>query len=236
MALPKLNNTPKYPVVMPSTKQEVQIRPFVVKEEKILLIAMESQDPRQIANSILDTVTSCIIEDVDDRTLTSYDVEYLFLQIRSKSVGSMSKVMMKCKECESDTEVVVNIDEIKIDGEVLPKKIKITDDIVLEMKQPTYRDIAKNENVVGQGNNMDRIFALIHESIDAVQTEDERISFSDVPHGEAIEFLESMTTEQFTKIREYMEKMPAIKHTVDWDCQHCGTHNTITLEGMQSFF
>ena len=98
MALPKLNNTPKYPVVIPSTKQEVQIRPFVVKEEKILLIAMESQDPRQIANSILDTVTSCIIEDIDDRTLTSYDVEYLFLQIRSKSVGSMSKVMMKCKE------------------------------------------------------------------------------------------------------------------------------------------
>ena len=236
MALPKLNNTPKYPVVIPSTKQEVQIRPFVVKEEKILLIAMESQDPRQIANSILDTVTSCIIEDIDDRTLTSYDVEYLFLQIRSKSVGSMSKVMMKCKECESDTEVVVNIDEIKIDGEVLPKKIKITDDIVLEMKQPTYRDIAKNENVVGQGNNMDRVFALIHESIDAVQTEEERISFSDVPHSEAIEFLESMTTEQFTKIREYMEKMPAIKHTVHWDCEHCGTHNTITLEGMQSFF
>ena len=85
-------------------------------------------------------------------------------------------------------------------------------------------------------SRVDTLFESIISCVYAVQTEDERISFSDVPHGEAIEFLESMTTEQFTKIREYMEKMPAIKHTVHWDCEHCGTHNTITLEGMQSFF
>ena len=134
MALPKLNDMPKYSVTIPSSKQEVRIRPFVVKEEKILLIAMESQDPKQIANAILDTIVSCTEEQIDANSLTSYDVEYLFLQIRGKSVGEKSNVILKCMECGHDNEVTIDLGDIKIEGNIPDKKIKITDQISLEMK------------------------------------------------------------------------------------------------------
>lgn len=227
---------PKYTVTIPSLKEEVRIRPFVVKEEKILLIAMESQDPKQIAGAILDTVVSCVEDPIDANKLTSYDVEYLFLQIRGKSVGEKTNVSLKCQECDAETEVEIDINDVKIDGEILPKQIKMTDDISLEMRQPSYNDIAADEMVVGQGTNMDRIFALIIQSINAVLTEDERIEFRSIPHKEAVEFIESMTSEQFTQIREYMEKMPSLRHVAKWTCDGCGKPQELTLEGMQSFF
>lgn len=226
---------PKYTVTIPSLKEEVRIRPFVVKEEKILLIAMESQDPKQIATAILDTIVSCVEDPIEPSKLTSYDVEYMFLQIRGKSVGEKTEVNLKC-ECDGETPVTIDLNDIKVDGEVKSNKIKLTDDITVEMKQPTYNDIASNESVVGTGSNLDRIFGLIVESIEAICTEDERILVKDVPRSEVVDFIEQMSSEQFQQIREYMENMPSVKCDVEFKCDACGKDNKLTLEGMQSFF
>ena len=237
MALPKLNDMPKYSVTIPSLKQEVRVRPFVVKEEKILLIAMESKDPKQIAHAIIDTIRSCVEDEFDTNKLTSYDVEYLFTQIRGKSVGETSTVIISCPDCETDNEVSVNINELKVQGEIPSSKIKISDTITIEMKPPSYLQIAENEKIMSENSTtMDRIFGLLISSIDAVLTEEERFSFKDATHQEATEFLESMSQEQFAKVRKYMEEQPSLKHDIEYDCVGCGKHQKLTLEGMQDFF
>jgi len=237
MALPKLNDMPKYSVTIPSLKQEVRVRPFVVKEEKILLIAMESKDPKQIAHAIIDTIRSCVEDEFDTNKLTSYDVEYLFTQIRGKSVGETSTVLISCPDCETDNEVTVNINELKIQGEIPNSKIKISDTITIEMKPPSYLQIAENEKIMSENSTtMDRVFGLLISSIDAVLTEEERFSFKDATHQEATEFLESMSQEQFAKVRKYMEEQPSLKHDIEYDCVGCGKHQKLTLEGMQDFF
>tara|TARA_Y100001958_G_C21189807_1_gene518162 strand:+ start:237 stop:950 length:714 start_codon:yes stop_codon:yes gene_type:complete len=237
MALPKLNDMPKYSVTIPSLNEEVRVRPFVVKEEKVLLIAMESKDTKQVAHAIIDTISSCIQDDFDVKRLTSYDVEYLFTQIRGKSVGEQTKVGITCPDCETENDLEINLSDIKIVGEVPDSKLKLNDDITLEMKSPTYLQVAENEKIIGKNaTSMDRLFGLIIASMDAVMTEDERTSFRDVPYEESVEFLESMNTAQFAKIREYMESQPSLKHDIEYDCGGCGKHQKLTLEGMNDFF
>ena len=198
MALPKLNDMPKFSVTIPSLNEEIRIRPFVVKEEKVLLIAMESNDPKQIAMAIIDTIVSCTEGKIDPNKLTSYDVEYIFMQIRCKSVGETTDIRLKCKECESENDVTVNINEIKINTEVPDKRIQLTDKITIEMKLPTYLEIAGNDKIVSNSTStMDQIFGIICQSIDCVMTEEERFSFRDIKHEEQIEFIESMSREQF---------------------------------------
>ena len=237
MALPKLNDMSMYSVTIPSLKEEIRIRPFVVKEEKVLLIAMESNDPKQIAMAIVDTIVSCTEGKVDPKKLSAYDVEYLFMQIRCKSVGETSDLRIKCDNCEEQNDVTVNINEIKINNEIPDKRIKLTDNITIEMKVPSYLEVASNEKIVSnETTTMDQIFGIIIQSIDCVMTEDERIDFKEIRYEEAEDFLGSMNREQFTKIREYMEQQPTLKHDIQFDCTSCGKHNNITLEGLQDFF
>ena len=234
MSLPKLNNVPKYKLKVPSTNQEITFRPFLVKEEKILLIALESQDPIQIATAITDTVVSCISEDIDKRDLKSYDIEFLFLKIRAKSVGESSDLLFKCEKCESENEVKINIDETKINVEENDNRIKITEDIYLEMKHPSFESISKNQKLTNDSPTT-QVFGLIQESISAVLTNEERIDIQDASDEEFQDFIESMTQEQFTKIREYIENIPRLSHEVIFNCSNCQTNNNITLEGLQSF-
>ena len=237
MALPKLNDMPMYSVTIPSLDQEVKIRPFVVKEEKVLLIAMESNDPKQIAMAIIDTIVSCTDGKIDPNKLSAYDVEYLFMQIRCKSVGETSDLRIKCDKCEEQNDVTVNINEIKINKKVPEKRIKLTDNIIIEMKVPSYLEVASNDRIVSnETSTMDQIFGIIIQSIDCVMTEDERIDFKEIRYEEAEEFLGSMNRDQFAKIREYMEQQPTLKHDIQFDCTGCGKHNNITLEGLQDFF
>ncbi len=236
--LPKLNNMPKYSVTIPSMNKEVMIRPFIVKEEKIMLIAMESQDPKQIAQSILDTVKSCILDEVESRLLTSYDVEYLFLKIRAKSAGETAKLLFKCEECEEENEVTVNLDEIKMDikeGWTNDNVVKITDEISLEMRHPSFLALASSSDVVTSKSPTHQIFGILKESVAAVLTDDNRIDVKDVNFEEFEEFIESMTGEQFTKIREYVLKIPKLTHEVNYDCEKCSKDNNVKLEGLQSF-
>lgn len=234
MGLPKLNNVPKYKIKVPSTNQEITYRPFLVKEEKILLIALESQDPVQIATAITDTVTSCVLEDLNEKELKAYDIEFLFLKIRSKSVGETSKIILKCESCEQENEVTIDIDKVHIDVKEINNKIEIADNIFIEMKHPSFDSISKNKKLITDSPTT-QVFGLIQESISAVLTEDERIDIRDSSDEEFQEFIESMTQDQFTKIREYIESIPKLSHNVTYTCTNCNTHNNITLEGLQSF-
>ena len=234
--LPKLNNMPKYNLNLPSTGEEITFRPFLVKEEKILLVAMESQDPKQIATAVLDTVKSCLTTDNDVNMFTSYDIEYLFLKIRAKSVGESTKLIFKCQHCQTENTVPINLDSIKIDGQSdnKNKRIKISNEVTLEMKHPSFLSLATSDDVVTTSATH-QIFGLIKETVVAVMTEDSRIDMKEVKFDEFQEFLESMTQTQFTKIRDYITSIPKLTHDVKYTCKECKENNELTLEGLQSF-
>tara|TARA_B100000424_G_scaffold267622_1_gene260846 strand:- start:1356 stop:2066 length:711 start_codon:yes stop_codon:yes gene_type:complete len=234
MGLPKLSAVPKYTAEIPSMKKEVTFRPFLVKEEKVMLIALESQDANQIARSIIDTIESCIYDEINRKALTSYDVEYLFLQIRAKSVGEKTNLKFKCRKCEAENEVSVDINDIKLTKGEITNEIVLTDTINLEMRHPSYDSIIKNEKFLAS-TQTEQIFGLVKETVAAVITNDERIDISEVSDAEFSEFLESMTQAQFTKIRNYVETVPKLTYDIDFNCSDCGTKNELTVEGLQSF-
>lgn len=235
MALPVLNEAPKYQMTIPSTGQNVRFRPFLVKEEKVMMVAMESENEVDILNTITDTISACVIDELDTSKLTTFDVEYSFLQIRAKSVGESVTIVPTCESCDHKNEVKIMLDDIKIDIPKVDSLIEIDDNISVEMHWPTYREVMK-QGVIGQENQIDQIFSLIRTCISSIQTPEERFATADHSAEEMNTFIESMNTEQFAKIQEYVESMPRLTHDVNFNCANCGTANTLTLEGMQSFF
>jgi hypothetical protein len=234
MALPKLNDTPKYSVDIPSMNKTVKFRPFLVKEEKVLLLAMESDEEDQVLGAILDTIESCIMDDINVMQLTTYDIEYLFTKIRGKSVGETTRVKLKCEACETENEVVIPLDDIKVVGDDVDPIIELQPGMQLEMRHPAYYEL-KNDEHIQSGETAAATFAMIRHCLKAIKTEDNVISLKDESVQEVDEFIESMNTEQFEKVREFVETIPAMKHDVEFDCS-CGHHNKIELKGMQSFF
>lgn len=235
MALPKLNDSPKYDLVIPSSKQKVRYRPYLVKEEKVLMMAMESQDMNAVLNTVVDTIVACVEEPIEKKKLAVFDVEYMFTQIRSKSVGETSKVGVKCKHCEASNEVDVDVSSIVIEVPEVNNMVEITSDITLEMKWPSYNDIM-DLGITDQKSMAAKSFGMIGKCIAAIHTEEERIDTKDVSEKEMEEFIDSMTSEQFQKISSYIEKMPKLQHDVHFDCSECGQGNDITLQGMTDFF
>ena len=149
MALPKLNDQPKFEITVPSTKEMHRFRPFLVKEEKVLLIALESNDQRQMLNAIADTVDACSNGSVKVNELTTYDIEYLFTQLRGKSVGETTKLQMICKECENTTEAVINLDDIKMTGGTTSPLIEISPNISVELSYPAYVNMMNDDTIMG---------------------------------------------------------------------------------------
>lgn len=235
MALPKLNEQPKFEIAVPSTKQVHRFRPFLVKEEKVLLIALESNDQKQMLNAIADTVDACSNGSVRVNELTTYDIEYLFTQLRGKSVGETTKLQMICKECEKTTEAVINLDDIKMTGGTVSPIIEISPSISVELSYPAYVNMMNDDTIMGDDASA-ATFAMIRTCIKAVLTEDERIDMKDEAPEAIDEFIESMNSGQFQKIREFIDDMPAMKHNVEFTCEHCEHENKTVLEGMQAFF
>ena len=232
MALPKLNNVPKYEVVIPSTQQTVRFRPYLVKEEKVLMLAMESQDTQQALNAVVDTIESCVEDGIDKSKLTTFDVEYLFTRIRAKSVGEGAKVNLKCSECETPNEMIIPIEEIKVDVPDISNKVSITDDIHITLKWPRYNDIMDLNDFKSQ---TEMTFKMIIRCMESIETGDERIMVKDEPESEVVEFIESLNSEQFGKIREFVEAMPQLKHKIEFTCINCKHKNEIELQGMNDF-
>ncbi|MDB2657533.1 gp26 family baseplate hub assembly chaperone [Crocinitomicaceae bacterium] len=236
MALPKLNDKPKYEVVIPSTQASVRFRPYLVKEEKVLMMAMESKNQKQMLEAVVDTITACIDEPIQKNSLTIFDVEYLFTQIRSKSVGETANVGLKCDKCEHTNEVQVKLDNIKVDMVKTDSVIDLGNDIKLKMQYPKYQNIINTESLQEESSTTQQTFDMIVQCIDSVQTDDENIKISDEAHSDVMAFIESLNTQQFTKIREFIEKMPKLKHNLDYTCEKCSHEHNVVLEGMNDFF
>ena len=233
MALPKLNAGPSYQMVIPSTKDKVNYRPFLVKEEKNLMIAMESNDSKSVILTLLDTIKSCVSEPLSVDALTSFDMEYMFLQIRSKSVGETTKIGLTCSECNTRNDVEINVSDIKIDVPDIENKIPLSDTITLEMGWPTATDLV-NSGISDEATT-EELFGLMTSCFKYVETEDERINMKDESEADVKAFVESMSSVQFDKVKQYIEQMPKLKHTIKYDCANCGHHNETSVEGLNAF-
>jgi hypothetical protein len=216
MPLPKIS-TPTYELELPSTGQSIKYRPFLVKEEKLLVIALESEDTKQITTAIKSVIKNCILtKDIKVENLPTFDIEYLFLNIRGKSVGESVDVNIICPD-DNETNVSVNIDldDIQVQkNEEHTNKIKLDDSIMMEMKYPSLEQFIKNNFDFNNDNAMEQSFDLIASCIDKIYTEDEVWSTADVTKKELTEFLESMNSSQFKYIEKFFETMPKLSHKI----------------------
>jgi len=231
MALPALSS-PEFITEIPSTKQKIKFRPFLVREEKILYMALEGGDPKEIQNATIKVLNDCILTpNVDASKLATFDVEYLFLQLRGKSVGESVDVVLRHtdSECKETVNVSISLDDIKVVGEISDGKLMLTDNIGIKMKYPVAGDINKLQ--VEEGMN---VFNSIAHMIDYIY--DKETVYNDYSKEEIAEWLEQLNQKQFTLITEFMNNMPKLSHTVEWTCNVCGEKETIKLEGLQSFF
>ena len=233
MALPKLNGNPKYEMMIPSKQEMVRFRPYLVKEEKVLLIAFESQDTTQAMKAIIDTIEVCVDDKIDKKELTTFDVEYMFTKLRSKSVGERSRLNIECKECSEQNEVVVDLDAIELELDNPSEKIELQDEVFVEMGYPSADVLMNMKEGLSQ---TEQLFELIVWSIKNIMTEDENITASDVSKDDLRDFVDSMTGQQFKKVSEFVAKIPTLTQDVEFDCKKCKTNNKHTLSGFTDFF
>ena len=234
MALPKLN-TARYETTIPSTGRAVEYRPYLVKEEKILMIALESQDQQAVLRAVKDVIESCVFDDIDVTKLAIFDIESLFLALRSKSVGEGVEINIKCEECDSENPYSIDLQEIAIPevGEQ-DNTIMITDVVGLTMRYPSYTDMDSVSTEELQ--SVEGVIQLITRCIDSVFDEESVHKGSDQSEEELTEFVDSLNSEQFKKMSDWFDSMPSISHTVEFDCISCKVHNEQELRGLQSFF
>jgi len=238
MPLPKIA-TPTYELELPSTGQSIQYRPFLVKEEKVLVIALESEDNKQITTAIKAVLKSCILtKGVKVESLPTFDIEYLFLNIRGKSVGEELEVNVICPDDgETTVPVTIYLDDIEVQkDENHSNKIKIDDSIMMELKYPSLDQFIKNNFDFNDKNAMDQSFDLIASCIDKVYTEDEVWATADCTKKEVKDFLESMNSQQFKDIEAFFESMPKLSHTIKVTNPKTKVESDVILEGLASFF
>jgi len=239
MPLPKIS-TPTYELVIPSTKKKVKYRPFLVKEEKVLILAMESQDTKAIANAVKDVITACITtRGIKVDKLATFDIEFLFLNIRGKSVGEEVEVMVTCPDDgKTKVQTTINLDDIQVqisDGHT--PDIKLDDIHTLRMKYPSMSEFIKTNFATESDDiSVDDTFALISACVDQVYSEEESWAASDCTKKELSDFIGSLNTKQFKDIEKFFETMPKLSHTVEVTNPNTKKENKIVLEGLQSFF
>lgn len=237
MALPILQ-TPVYTIKIPSTDQEVKIRPFLVKEEKSLLLAQQSDDINVMINTLKEIVSSCVKDKIDVDSLAVFDLEYIFTQLRSRSVGEYVELLFFCDDCEDPNAKVkktIDVSAVKVKRiEDHAKKIELYDDVGIMMKYPNIETLVSLEKV--KDGNIDAIFDVVANCIDYVYTKDEVFHAKEQTKQEIIDFLNSLTQEQFKKIERFFETMPKLSQNVEYDCPVCNKHHDKVLEGVESFF
>jgi len=240
MPLPKIV-TPTYELELPSTGQTIKYRPFLVKEEKVLVMAMETENTKEITNAVKTVIKNCVeTRGVKVETLPTFDIEYLFLNIRSKSVGEEIDVNIICPD-DGETEVPVSIDvnDIKvIKDDKHNNSIRLDDKVMMEMKYPSLDQFIKNNFDISGNTNIDQSFDLIASCIDkVVDIEKEEVtSSSDVTKKELIEFLDQMNSNQFRQIEEFFETMPKLSYKIKVTNPKTGVESEVVLEGLVSFF
>jgi hypothetical protein len=238
MPLPKIA-TPTYELELPSTEQKIKYRPFLVKEEKLLVLALESEDTKQITNAIKTVIKSCIeTKNIKVESLPTFDIEYLFLNIRGKSVGEEIDVNIICPDDEETiVPIKINVDDIQVQkNPEHSNKIKLDDSIMMEMKYPSLEQFIKSNFDLSADNTMDQSFELIGSCIDKIYTEEEVWVAADVTKKELMEFLDQMNTSQFKQIEKFFETMPKLSHKVEVINPKTKVESEVILEGLSSFF
>ena len=238
MPLPKIA-TPTYELELPSTGETIQYRPFLVKEEKVLVIALESEDTKQITTAIKTVIKNCIkTKGIKVDTLPTFDIEYLFLNIRGKSVGEEIEVNIICPDDgETEVPVMIDIDTIQIQkNDEHTNKIQLDDNIMMVMKYPSLDQFIKNNFDFNDKNVMDQSFDLIASCIESICTEEDVWATADCTKKEVNEFLESMNSSQFKGVEKFFETMPKLAHTVSVTNPNTKVKSDVVLEGLASFF
>lgn len=238
MALPINSSTPVYTLTIPSTDQLVKFRPFLIKEEKALLIAQQSEDPLTMVNSLKEVIRACIKDEVNVDVLATFDLEYIFTQLRAKSVGEIIELNLRCDTCTDEKAVApvkIDLTTIKVEKTLEhASKIGLYDDVGIMLKYPTMNVIKKLESV--DQTDIESVFDIIVDCIDYVYTTDEVFYAKDQTKTELTEFLNNLTSDQFVKIQKFFETMPKLKHEIDYNCPVCGKEHHKVLEGLNSFF
>ena len=238
MPLPTIS-TPTYELVLPSSNRKIKYRPFLVKEEKILILAMESQDPKQIARAVKDVISKCILsKGIKVEKLSTFDIEYLFLNIRGKSVGEQIEVMVTCPD-DKKTQVPmsINIDSIKVKTDDEHKTdIKLDDIYTLKMKYPSLDEFIKSNFNFESNMNVDDTFDLIASCIDQVYSDEESWSHQECTKKELNQFVDQLNSSQFKEVEKFFETMPKLSHTVKVINPNTKVESEIVLEGLQNFF
>jgi len=238
MPLPKIA-TPTYELELPSTGKPIHYRPFLVKEEKLLVLALESEDIKEITTAIKNVIKSCIkTRGIKVENLPTFDIEYLFLNIRGKSVGEDLEVNLICPDDnKTQVPVTISLDEIEVQkNDNHTNKIKIDDSIMMELKYPSLDQFIKNNFDFNDKNMMDQSFDLIATCIDKIYTEDEVWASADCTKKEMKDFLEQMNSNQFKEIEKFFETMPKLSHSISVTNPNTKVKSDVVLEGLASFF
>lgn len=234
MALPTIT-APRYTLTIPSTQKIIEFRSFLVKEEKLLLIAQESNDNSEIIQAMKNIISACTFEKVDPDSLSVFDLEYIFLKLRSKSIGEITNIQCKCEKCEAFTKTSINLEEIKLD--IDPKKSKIimlTDKIGLNMKYIQVKDM--NVLMSDSSEKTDIITDIVIASITSI-FDDLGVYPADQTSREEMEtFINSLNRSQMSLIENFIGDAPKLTHTVKFVCSSCKEENSLVLIGAQSFF
>lgn len=240
MALPVIT-TPKYELTLPSTKKKYKYRPFLAKEEKILLMAMEGGDEKEIVEAIKNIIRSCV-DGIDADNLALFDLEYVFLKLREKSIGDVitfytqhkNGINSRGEECDGKGEVKVNLGDVKV---VFDKdhtnKIQLDDKIGVVMKYPTVELAGSMDK---DSSDSDLVFDMIKNSMDFIYDAENVYNISDHSDEEVDQFIDSLSHHQLEKIQNFFATMPKVKHTVNWKCEKCGVEEEIVIEGLSNFF
>ncbi len=239
MPLPKIN-TPTYELVLPSNGKKIKYRPFLVREEKILIMAMESEDMKQITNAIVQILSDCILsKEVKVESLSTFDIEYLFLNVRGKSVGETVEVNITCPDDgETQVEMVIDIDSIKVQKTKGHKNIiKLDDNLSMKLKYPSLEQFVENNFEVSETqSSVGQSLSMITSCIEMVYNNDESWEATDCTKEELEEFIEQLNTKQFKEIENFFTTMPKLSHTIVVKNPNTGVESEVVLEGLASFF
>lgn len=235
MSLPIIT-APKYELKVPSTGKKIMYRPYLVKEEKIIMIASESGDEKSMIEAIKTIIHSCTEGAIDPDTLTSFDLEYIFVQIRCKSVGETSKLRIKCASCTHVNPVTLDLTSVYVnmpeDKKTLMKKIN--NDISIKMKYPNINDLTKSLD--DKKDKIEMIYETVANCIDSVYHKEECYPIKDESREEIFKFIDSFTSDQFKEIQQFVENMPTAKIDLKFTCTKCSAKNEMIIRGMSNFF
>lgn len=241
MPLPKIN-TPTYELTLPSNRKKVKYRPFLVREEKILVLAMESGDQKQISDAIVEILSECLLtKNIDVKKLPTFDIEYLFLHVRSKSVGETVEVNITCPDDgKTSVEMAINIDDIKVKrSKNHDSTIRLDDQYSMRMKYPSLDQFIENNfdfEMAAPNESVSAAMSMLSSCIDLIYDEEESWDASESTKEELDEFIDQLNTKQFQKVEEFFRTMPKLSHTLKVTNPQTGVESEVVLEGLASFF